>query len=220
MEDLRTERSFFREFGAPRRADWLIKAISVSLGMTAFFIVYFQVLYHPIFPVTLMPLTAVDRWIGFRPGALSLYVSLWIYIPLAFVLLKPRRELRSCGVAAIVLSVIGLGIFVLWPTAVANVGRDWASHPTFSFLRNIDASGNACPSLHVAFAVFAAIRVGRLLPEMHAHDFIRVGNWLWCLGIVYSTIATGQHVALDAFAGAALGALIALPRFRGESSVG
>jgi membrane-associated phospholipid phosphatase len=73
----------------------------------------------------------------------------------------------------------------------------------------VDLAGNACPSLHVAFAVFTGIWMDRLLKEMRSAHVLLALNWLWCLGIVYSTLATRQHVVLDVIAGAALGALTA-----------
>ena len=202
-----------RQVGLRLRTHWRTKTIGLSLGMTVFFAVYFRLLKHPIFPVTSMPLTSIDRFVGFQPETLPLYLSLWIYLSLAFGLLKSRRELLSVGAAAVALSAVGLGIFLVWPTAVPDLGINWASHPSFSFLKTVDASGNACPSLHVAFAVFSAIHLGRLLREMQAGAIVRLGNWLWCLGIVYSTLATGQHVAVDALGGAPLGAIFALPPF-------
>jgi membrane-associated phospholipid phosphatase len=59
----------------------------------------------------------------------------------------------------------------------------------------------------VAFAVFTAMLFARLLREMRSGLLIRGLNWLWCLGIIYSTIAIRQHVALDAVAGIILGAI-------------
>ena len=53
---------------------WPAKIIGTALGMTLFFAAYFQVLHHPIFPVTTMPLIAVDRLIRFQPEALPLYL--------------------------------------------------------------------------------------------------------------------------------------------------
>ena len=107
------------------------------------------------------------------------------------------------------LGAAGLGIFLFWPTAVPPLAVDWSQHPAFAFLQSVDASGNACPSLHVAFAVFSAVWFARLLPQLGAGRFVRVLNWLWCLGIVYSTMATRQHVFLDVLAGAGLGAITA-----------
>lgn len=194
-----------RLVGARLLVWWPVKLIGTTVGMTVFFLAYFWVLQHPLFPVTVMPLTGIDRWIAFRPEALPLYLSLWFYVTLGPALLIVRRELLSYGLAWVALSAAGLGIFLLWPTAVPRPEMDWSQHPSFAFLQSVDASGNACPSLHVAFAVFTAVWFARLLPQLGAGYFARAFNWLWCLGIVYSTIATRQHVFLDALAGAGLG---------------
>ena len=42
------------------------------------------------------------------------------------------------------------------------------------------------------------------MKEVGAARALFVCNVLWCLGIVYSAMATRQHVALDVVAGAAL----------------
>ena len=194
---------------------WPAKMTGMTLGMTLFFAAYFRVLHHPIFPVTIMPLTAVDRLISFRPEALPLYLSLWIYVSLVPALLIERREIMSYALAAVGMSLIGLGIFFLWPTAVVWSDADWSQHPAFAFLQTVDASGNACPSLHVAFAVFTAVCLGRLLRQMGAGRVVCAFNWLWCLGIIYSTVAIRQHVVLDAIAGAGLGAVVAVVHLRG-----
>ena len=198
------------EIGVRLRTRWPAKMIGTVLGMAAFFVVYFWVLRHPLFPVTTMPLTPVDRLIGFWPETLPLYLSLWFYVSLAPALLIDRRELVSYGLAAVALSATGLGIFLFWPTAVPRPEVDWSQHPAFAFLKSVDATGNACPSLHVAFAVFTALWLGRLLRQMGAGGVVRALNWLWCAGILFSTIAIRQHVALDVLAGAGLGAAVAV----------
>lgn len=188
---------------------WPVKAVGITGGMTLFFVAYFAVLNNPLFPVTTMPLTAIDRAIGFQPESLALYFSLWVYVSLAPALIVDRRRLFSYGLAAGALSGAGLAIFLLWPTAVQREAVDWSRYPAFEFLHSVDASGNACPSLHVAFAVFTALWFARFLQQVGAGRTARTLNWLWCIGILYSTIATRQHVAIDVFAGAALGAVAA-----------
>jgi hypothetical protein len=205
---------WLRRCGSRVLVFWPAKMFGTAFGMAAFFIAYFWVLRHPVGLLTVMPLTAVDRFIGFQPAALPVYLSLWLYVSLAPALVTDRRELISYGVAAVALSALGLGIFLLWPTVVPPPGVDWSQHPAFAFLKNADAPGNACPSLHVAFAVFSAVWFGRLLRGLGAGPGVLVFNWLWCLGIVYSTVATLQHVFLDALAGAALGALVAWGHLR------
>jgi membrane-associated phospholipid phosphatase len=193
---------------------WMAKVTGTIVSMPLFFVVYFWLLKHPVFPVTTIPRTAIDRLIGFCPETLPLYVSLWVYVALPPMFLKNRRDLGFYGLAVIGLSVIGFGIFLFWPTALPKFDMDWSQHPTFAFLKTVDASGNACPSLHVAFAVFTAIWLEHLLREMGAGRLVRALNWLWCLGILYSTIAIRQHVALDVLAGAALGAIVAALHLR------
>ena len=207
---------------APWRADvwsrvrcaWFAKMTATTLGISSFFVAYFWVLHHPRFPLTVMPLTALDRWVDFRPEALPVYLSLWLYVSLAPALLKSLRELASFGLAALALSAIGLGIFTLWPTATPSFDIDWSQHPSIQFLKTVDVASNACPSLHVAFAVFTALWLERLLLEMHSGMALRVLNALWCLGILYSTLATRQHVVIDVVAGAALGGIVAAVHLR------
>jgi membrane-associated phospholipid phosphatase len=188
---------------------WFVKMTGTTLGIAGFFVAYFWVLRHPVFPVTVMPLTAADAWVAFRPEAFFLYVSLWLYVSLAPALLKNGREVASYGVASTVLAVAGLGVFILWPTAVPDFSLDWSAHPSLEFLKTVDVAGNACPSLHVAFAVFTALWLERTLREMGERGVVRLASGLWCLGIVYSTLAIRQHVALDALAGAMLGGAVA-----------
>ena len=99
----------------------------------------------------------------------------------------------------------GLIVFYFWPTAVPAANIDWAQYPDVAFLKSMDASGNACPSLHVATAVFSGIWLHHLLRRFGAPLWILILNWAWCIGIVYSALATRQHVAVDVLAGLVLG---------------
>lgn len=206
---LSPEVGWHRLAGTRLLALWPYKLIGTTAAMTLFFAVYFYVLNHPVFPVTVMPLVGLDRMIGFRPEALPLYLSLWLYVSLGPSLVLERRELASHAVAAVLLAAMGLGIFLRWPTAVPPPDVDWDLHPGFAFLKQVDASGNACPSLHVAFAVLAWAWIDRHLRGIGAGRGLRAFNALWAIGIVYSTLAIRQHVALDVLAGAALGAVVA-----------
>jgi membrane-associated phospholipid phosphatase len=187
---------------------WRTKLVSNVLGFPAFFWAYFWVLKHPLFKPYEMPFTALDSWIGFFPAAILLYGSLWVYVSLPLALFIRKSEFLSFGVAAFALTAAGMVVFIVWPTTMPSSDIVWSQHPLTAFLKNVDASGNACPSLHVAFAVFTLGWLHRLLREMGAGLTIKTVNWLWCAAIVYSTIATRQHVVLDVVAGAALGAII------------
>ncbi len=189
--------------------------LATTLGIGLFFMAYFWVLHHPQFEPTVVPAIRLDHLIAFEPAALPVYFSLWFYVSLAPALVKDLRELARFGLASFLLSLCGLAIFLLWPTMVPDFAIDWTQHPSIEFLKTVDVASNACPSMHVAFAVFAAIWLHRILSEVGAAAPWRGLNVIWCLAIAWSTIATRQHVVYDVLAGAALGAAFAWPRWRG-----
>jgi len=89
-----------------------------------------------------------------------------------------------------------------------------SGYPGFAMLQGVDAAGNACPSMHVAVAIFTAMRVEHVLRESRTPVPWRVLNWLWFAAIAYSTLAVKQHVVLDVVAGALLGMAFAFPSLR------
>jgi hypothetical protein len=182
-----------------------------TLAFTAtFFAAYVYLLKHPAYPVRVVPVTWLDRLIGFEPLALPVYCSLWVYVSAPQMLMLTRREIVSSGAWMAALCLTGLSIFHFWPNAVPPVDIAWDNYPGMAFLKGADAAGNACPSLHVATAVYAAFRLHWLLPSVGLARGARWANAFWCLAIVYSTMATKQHVALDVLAGAPLGATFAV----------
>lgn len=186
-----------------------LKAIGISGFMWVFFIGYFYTLRSPAYPVFEMPRTSWDAMVPFQPEALLVYGSLWFYVGIAPGLLLRVRELLMYGLWAAVLCGCGLLIFYFWPTAVPPRDMDVSAYPGFAILQGVDAAGNACPSLHVATAVFTAIWIDRLVRTMRAPSALRWANVIWVLAIAWSTVAIQQHVVLDALAGAVLGTALA-----------
>lgn len=192
----------------------VLKILGISGFMWVFFLGYFEVLRHPVHPVTIMPLTALDRLIPFQPLTLVAYLSLWLYIGVAPGLLLTLRELIVYALWIAALCLTGLACFYTWPTAVPALALDVSGYPGFAMLQGVDSSGNACPSLHVATAMFTAIWVDWLLRQLRMPVVLRVLNGGWFTAIAYSTLATKQHVVLDALAGALLGIVFALAALR------
>lgn len=172
---------------------------------TLFFWGYIYLLKHPAFPVTMMPLTMLDRLVTFEPWALSVYLSLWTYLSLPLLLMLTKRELIEYGVWIGGLCFSTLTIFYFWPNAVPPANIIWEEYPGMGFLKGVDAAGNACPSLHVATAVFSAFWLHWRLPKIGLGTKSRLVNMGWCLAIAYSTMATKQHVAVDVIAGGVFG---------------
>lgn len=202
--------AWHREIVARSKTEFCFKLFGISAFMAVFFVGYFALLKNPIFPAKVMPLTGLDHWIGFHPHSLLLYLSLWFYVSLFPGMLATKRQLLAYGAGTLGLSLAGFLVFLLFPTAVPAPDIDLIAHPQFASLKAIDATGNACPSLHVAFAVFTAIWAEVFFKRIRAPGWIRWLSAVWCAGIIYSTLATKQHVALDALGGLVLGALVAV----------
>jgi membrane-associated phospholipid phosphatase len=192
-----------------------LKLVGTTAFTWLFFIGYFHLLRHPAYPVTVMPLTALDHLIPFQPQALIAYVSLWLYIGVAPGLQRSFAELVVYGLWVAALCLTGLALFYVWPTQVPPLlAPDVSGVFGFEMLKGVDAAGNACPSMHVAVAMFTAIRVDEVLRRVGAPRSLRVVNGVWLAAIALSTLAVKQHVALDAAAGAVLGIVFALPSLR------
>lgn len=188
------------------RPQFWFKTWGTSAFMTVFFTAYIYLLKSPVGAVTVMPLTPLDHWIGFDPWALPIYLSLWLYVSLPVALMHTRAEIVGFGVRIGVVCLIGLACFYLWPNATPPTLIDWSHYPAAALLKGVDAAGNACPSLHVATAVFAGLWLHWMMPVSRRLTSLRWANLVWCAAIAYSTLATKQHVALDVACGAVLGA--------------
>jgi membrane-associated phospholipid phosphatase len=192
-----------------RRHFWF-KCLGTTAFIACFFVAYMVLLKHPAAAVTTVPLTRLDHWIAFEPLALPVYLSLWAYISLPAALMTTRWEVFDYGLRIAVLCLSGLTVFYVWPNAVPPNDIDWDQYPGMAFLKGVDAAGNACPSLHVATAVFAAFWLHWMAPSLRLGPRARWFNAAWCAAIAYSTMATKQHVAIDVLAGALFGAAVAL----------
>jgi membrane-associated phospholipid phosphatase len=190
---------------------WLLKMVGTTVAITAFMVVYFTLLQHPQFAVTAVPWTPLDRWIEFHAWGIGPYVSLWVYVSLVPALLVLRQEAPAYLSAVLLLSLIGFTIFLFWPTTVIQPDINWRLYPSVGFLKDAAPSGNACPSMHVAFSVLSALWLHRLLQRMGSPAFVRWINAGWCLLILWSTLALKQHLVLDVASGTALGMGVALP---------
>ena len=146
MSTISQRTPWYRQAGQALPLNLGLKSMGIPLFIALFFGAYFYVLKHPAYPVSVMPVTWLDGLIGFVPAALPLYASLWVYVSLPPAFLADRRELMVYGAAMAGTCLIALLIFYFWPTTVPPADIDWARYPGVAFLKNLDASGNACPS--------------------------------------------------------------------------
>lgn len=210
----RPGREWSAELGARFRRGFVLTVLMTTLLTGFFFIGYLYVQRHPASAPTVMPLTALDLLIPFQPQALLAYVSLWVYVGAGPGLQRSFAGIAVYGLWMCGLCLCGLGIFYFWPTQVPSLALDATDFPGFAFLRRVDAASNACPSMHVAVAIFTAVRVDEVLRSTRSPLLLRLLNAAWFAVIVYSTLAIKQHVVWDVAAGALLGLIFVLPSLR------
>jgi len=202
------------ELGNRIRKGFFRTTISTTLLTGLFFIAYFWVQRHPAYTPVVMPQTVLDLSIPFQAPALLAYVSVWIYIGFGPGLQRTVREFTVYGLWLCGLCLSGLGIFYFWPTQVPRLALAATNFPGFVMLHRIDESSNACPSMHVAVAVFTVVRVDEVLRSMRVPTQMRLINAGWFAAIVYSTLAIKQHLLIDVAAGTCLGLIFALMSLR------
>jgi hypothetical protein len=197
-------RQLIRRFGTL----WVLKMFGTMAWIAVFFWLYFSVMSYPAPGAVMqpMPVTWVDRLVSVQEWAIVPYASLWVYASLAPALLA-REELGTYVRSALCLCVIGLACFWAFPTQVPVLDVDWAQYPTLQFLKARDVSGNACQSLPVGFAVLSAAFIRRTLLQVGAPAAVRALNLAWAAIVVWSVLATRQHVFVDVLGGVAAAAL-------------
>jgi membrane-associated phospholipid phosphatase len=194
---------------------WFLKATANALFLYVFFHLYFALLQFPRSAIIAMPTTWLDDSISFWPPAFYIYASLWVYTALVPALQPSFKALVCYGLAIGTVCLAGLVFFYFLPTKVPFKALELSTDSSLDILRKIDLAGNACPSLHVATAILTAMCLHQILLTIRAPGWLKLSNWLWCIVIVYSTMAIKQHVVWDVLAGLALGGIFGLiyPRF-------
>lgn len=184
-----------------------LKLVGNTVATVGFFPLYFWIMKNA-GQAWVLPLTALDRMVAFWPALLPVYLSLWGYIALPVLLARDRRELWRFSFGCAAMTALALLVFWFMPTAIPNFAVDTTPGTSLQFLKMVDSAGNAFPSLHVSFSVFACVALARQLRDVGAPAWLRALNVAWAAGIVYSTMAVRQHVLIDVMGGFALGVLL------------
>jgi len=180
----------------------MTKMLGTSIAIASFFPFYFWVMKATASRAVPVPSSHLDALISVQEWAIVPYASLWVYVSLPAAFAANIKALLRYAAVALVMATMGMCAYWIWPTCVAPAGIDWSQYPMLQFLKSSDAGGNAFPSLHVAFALWAGRMLHSQLASIQAPRWVRLGNGIWCLAIVYSTLATRQHLLFDVVGGA------------------
>jgi membrane-associated phospholipid phosphatase len=185
---------------------WRTKLQLYALLFAAFGIPYFVLQRWPVFTPGRFALTSFDLWVGFHPGWIWVYQSVYVLISVPPLLSVSSAQLAVYARGFLWMTAIAVLFYVFLPIEAprpADVPRDGMWRMLLLYDRTI----NTFPSLHVAMAThslcFGAWLTG---PRRSAAARLALAaGALWLLLVMYSTLATKQHYVVDLPAGVALG---------------
>lgn len=185
----------------------LAQKLWMALGLNLLVCIpYFSLQHVVLRPVTWIPASALDRAIPFSEASVWLYQSFYLFMPVAPMLMSRAGQLRRYALGMLAMSLGANVVFLIFPTAIVRPDPAGAG-ALYRTLVSYDAPLNAFPSLHAAFALFSALCCTAVAREMRLARGWPAAAWLWALAILYATLATKQHVALDLAGGALLAGL-------------
>jgi membrane-associated phospholipid phosphatase len=151
--------------------------------------------------------TPLDRAIPFLPASIFLYA--WVYSGFLFPLFVVRcsRLFRRVAAAYLLVIVVSLLCFALFPVTAAGLRPDLDATRATSFALwgvklayALDPPANLFPSVHLAIITLAACSAGR---ARRAYGALAAA----IVVLVFAAVCTAkQHFIVDAVAGVALGA--------------
>ncbi len=183
---------------------WRKIALSLVLG-SGVWTAYLLIQRHPVFPVTAMNPTWMDRAIPFVPSSVYMYESIWLLMPIGPWLMKSKEELNRYINGLLLITLAAFAVFIFHPTMVPRPKGIHGLGGLYELLIRVDRELNAFPSLHAAFAVFHGACCHAVFSDLRWSRVTRWFVWAWVFGIIASTLLTRQHVVADAVAGVAVG---------------
>lgn len=177
------------------------------LTLSAIALVAMLTLYHGVNAlmaprIDWLYLDAIDARVPFLPWTLPIYMSLYLELLVAAILVPGARYTRALK-ALLIATITGCAGFILLPAHYPRPDPTTIPEPlwraAFTQLHAGDAAGNTFPSLHVATATLLAI-------TLRSHRW----RWLiftWSALIAVSTLTVKQHFALDVLGGVAIALL-------------
>jgi membrane-associated phospholipid phosphatase len=206
---VRREAAFIAAFIATRaRTHWRIKA-ALTLALAVFFCVpYFALQRVPVFPARTLPVSGIDRAIGFEPRWVWIYQSVYLLLVLVPWMVTSREGLRRYAAGFAGLSTAAFLCFFFVPV-IGPRPDGQVTNVMFRILASYDRPLNCFPSLHVGLAVYTMLAARWILdgtwrPTRNGLLFL---GWFWTALIAYAAVATKQHYAIDIPAGALLASI-------------
>lgn len=185
-------------------ACWRLKAALAAIVCFTFCVPYFLIGNFPVLPVRELRLTWFDQAIGFHLGVwVWIYQSEYLIVNAIPWLARERDELLKYVRGFALLAIVSFVVFLLFPVrapkpVVANASG------MYLLLQQYDVPYNSLPSLHAGMVVFT-LAFGNRIIGRDVGGGVRLFMAAWGALILYATLATKEHYAIDIVSGVALG---------------
>jgi membrane-associated phospholipid phosphatase len=185
---------------------WPLKLVLTAFVNVIFWSCYLFLSRHSLFPIHALPMTWLDTWAGFQPSAwVWIYESIFLLTGVAPWLIDSREELRRYISGFALLSFVSFAGFAIFPVASPRPA-DLGANTFLIFITRLDGPLNAFPSLHAGCLVYTLALIRRLFGRP-LNSIAVILLLVWAGLILFGTLATKQHYALDLLAGGLLGGL-------------
>ena len=172
-----------------------------------FCVPYFLIGNFPLLPVRELRLTWLDRAIGFHLGGwVWIYQSEYLIVNGIPWLARERDELLKYVRGFALLAIASFGVFLLFPVRAPKPAVENASG-MYWLLQQYDVPYNSLPSLHAGMVVFT-LAFGNRIVGREVGTGVRIFMAAWGGLILYATLATKEHYAIDIVSGVALALII------------
>ena len=196
-------RAFMHEVPDRLRTNWRFKALLAAGIGIPFCACYLLIGHYPVLPARTLSLTWIDRAVGFHPYEwVWVYQSLYLPVNVIPWLARGRDDLLRYVKGLLILTLISFAIFIIFPV---RAPKPTVAEPQgmYKLLLSYDAPCNAMPSLHAALLIYTFGFGRRVLGDAIPRGLVGICV-AWGALILYATIATKEHYAIDIVAGVAL----------------
>ncbi len=161
-------------------------------------LLYLWINAHPTRPPTTLPLTPLDHALGWHAWTIWPYWLLLVINPFFAVCIRESRLLLATLRSYVVAMGINIAFWLAWPTHLPRQPLPESLEPwtaaAWRLLLALDEPNTCFPSGHITIPTVVMFAFAAQYPPAR--------RWIWLVALLFpSIITTGQHYALDLFAG-------------------
>lgn len=172
--------------------------LRVFVEVALFVIVpYFLLEYFPPFSAHIMQFSFIDNYIPFNSQSIWLYQSLYLFIVIRTFTMTNLNTFIQYASMFTLSAALSFVVFFFYPTICPRPSAE-NTHWIYSNFVKWEKPLNAFPSMHVSLVLTTCFFT---LYDQRCSKLYKLLGVVWTIGIIFSTLQSKQHVALDIVGG-------------------